>query len=477
MVRKTEIPYGDQFTPAQVDLPQVLEIIHCHGGNRDLILGVLCKTFFSAHGANSDNPEKQRRKLAGNAAISMVHYGLLDEDDYVPTELASELWELVDDPDALYSRFAKHILLNCRGIEVTETIEAMQKAGEKITLPTIQGRLEQRGLYVPPTTVYISTMRLWLGKAGVFELEAQWPRMYDVNHSRLEEILGVESDVIDNLTDLNKQQRDYLRALTRITKDGPVSGSEIAHLASTLYGGRYDRKNLPQKVLFPLQDLCYIKAKKTTRGRGAKPYEVTRTPKFYREITEPLVEAAARKAGLVPKDMLVPLDEILNDMKSSDTHVKGRALELLAIHLGWLIDLDFKGWRTRSADTGGAEVDVILEGARLIFSRWQVQAKNTPDRNVPLGDLAKEVGLALTFIWSAVVSGDYSGSSDTTMAQDFRDWQRWFDKGVEVDRATRVDHHFIENELDLRRTTRGSQYNAIVCMIALNSPRDFYTCF
>lgn len=77
--------------------------------------------------------------------------------------------------------------------------------------------------------------------------------------------------------------------------------------------------------------------------------------------------------------------------------------------------------------------------------------------------------------WSATLSGDYSGSSDTVMAKDFRDWQRWFDEGSEVDRATRVDADFVENELDLRRTTRGAQYNAILCMLALNCAKDFYT--
>jgi hypothetical protein len=79
--------------------------------------------------------------------------------------------------------------------------------------------------------------------------------------------------------------------------------------------------------------------------------------------------------------------------------------------------------------------------------------------------------------WSATLSGDYSGSSDTVMAQDFRGWQRWLNEGTEIDRATRVNEDFIENELDLRRTTRGSQYNAILCMLALNGAQDFYEGF
>ena len=86
---------------------------------------------------------------------------------------------------------------------------------------------------------------------------------------------------------------------------------------------------------------------------------------------------------------------------------------MLAIYFTRLIDLDFKGWRTRSADTGGAEVDVIVEGARLIFSRWQIQAKNT--KTVRLDDVAKEVGLSLIFIYSNVVmlvtTGDFTSDA------------------------------------------------------------------
>lgn len=87
-----------------------------------------------------------------------------------------------------------------------------------------------------------------------------------------------------------------------------------------------------------------------------------------------------------------------------------------------------------------------------------------------------KLGKALSkWYWSAVLSGDYSGSSDTVMAKDFRDWQRWFDTQTEIDRVARVDEEFIQNELGFRKTTRGSQYNAVLCMLALNGAKDFYT--
>jgi site-specific DNA-methyltransferase (cytosine-N4-specific) len=72
--------------------------------------------------------------------------------------------------------------------------------------------------------------------------------------------------------------------------------------------------------------------------------------------------------------------------------VKGKALELLAMHLCRLLGLRLVAWRHRWRETGGAEVDVIAEGTNLVFVRWEIQCKNTP--RVSLEDLAREIGIA-----------------------------------------------------------------------------------
>jgi site-specific DNA-methyltransferase (cytosine-N4-specific) len=56
-----------------------------------------------------------------------------------------------------------------------------------------------------------------------------------------------------------------------------------------------------------------------------------------------------------------------------------------------LLDIGYVATRLRAQSTGGAEVDLVFESARLVFSRWQVQCKNTA--RVSLDDVAKEVGL------------------------------------------------------------------------------------
>jgi len=56
-----------------------------------------------------------------------------------------------------------------------------------------------------------------------------------------------------------------------------------------------------------------------------------------------------------------------------------------------LTDLDYIATRLKGKQTGGAEVDVIFESSRLVYSRWQVQCKNS--KVVTLDDIAKEVGI------------------------------------------------------------------------------------
>lgn len=404
MTKKSEIPFGAQFSPSQVNLLQLLEIVHNFAGNRDKITENIRDRFFANHASRAANPEKQRWKLADNTVLAMRAYGLLEEDCATPTSLASELFTATSNPDDVYEHFAQHILINLRGIPLVETLDMMQCAGEKVTLRTLRKRLEQRGLHVPRGSVHLSSMRLWLAQAKVFDPDVKGgPRLYEVDQGRLKELLGIGMDAIDKLTQLNRAQRAFLRALVRLAGESdPLIANNVADLANMLYGVSYNHKQLPKSVLFPLRDLGYVKLTKSTAGRGAKPYEVSRTSKFYEEISNPILEAAADKAGLLPRDIFErSLSEILSDIGSTDTHIKGKALELLAIYLTRLLDLEFKGWRTRSADTGGAEVDVIVEGSRLIFSRWQIQAKNTS--TVRLDDVAREVGLSLTFIYSNVV--------------------------------------------------------------------------
>ena len=76
--------------------------------------------------------------------------------------------------------------------------------------------------------------------------------------------------------------------------------------------------------------------------------------------------------------------------------------------------------------------------------------------------------------WSAVLSEDYSGSSDTVMAKDFRDWKEWIISNKVIERINRITPDFF-TEMDLKTIKKGStRYNAILCILALNNAKDFF---
>lgn len=95
------------------------------------------------------------------------------------------------------------------------------------------------------------------------------------------------------------------------------------------------------------------------------------------------------------------LQEIRDDVDSTDTYIKGLALEALAIKIMGIIGLDFIKTRLKGSETGGAEVDVLFDSSRLLYSRWQVQCKNTS--KVSLDQVAKEVGLSHVLRTNAIV--------------------------------------------------------------------------
>lgn len=81
----------------------------------------------------------------------------------------------------------------------------------------------------------------------------------------------------------------------------------------------------------------------------------------------------------------------------------------------------------------------------------------------------------IRWYWSAALSRDYSGSSDSIMSQDFREMKTWFEEpDKKPERIQTVDAEFVENGLDLQQTTQGGRYKAVLGLYGLNTPKDFH---
>lgn len=392
MTKRSDLPFGSEFSPSVIDLSELLHLAVTHDGNTKGLQGAIQTRFFSKHGGGSAT---NQTTLAMNCRLGMKAYGLIDENTTL-TGFGRGLYTIRGDKAKLYETLARHILLNLKGMALVQCIRDMVAAGEKVDLTSLRAGLAERGVHYPSGGKHPSMMRLWLERAGVF-VGDRW----QIDEIRLQAVLGTNPEDFSVLARFTAEQRAFLRALgnTGVTKPQPAN--EIAKLATATYGVKFPEKSLPKLVLDALEKAGYIKATKTTTGRGAKPFMVAPTAKLVADVVAPLLDQLKNQTDPKLLDLLKkPLTEILIELKAGSRHIRGLALEALAFKLMRLLDMTYVATRLRAQSTGGAEVDLIFQSSRLVFSRWQVQCKNSA--RVSLDDVAKEVGLT-HFLKSNVV--------------------------------------------------------------------------
>jgi hypothetical protein len=276
---RSDVPFGSEFSPSQIDLPIILEIAHRHGSNWKAFEAEVRDRYFSDYATSDYN----KGKLANNTKLSMRAYGLIGNDDTQLTHAGLALFALRSDGDALYEAFSRHILKFCQGANFVQCILDMHAAAEEINLNKLRHWLKERGISVPRGAKHMSTLRLWLEKAGVFISG------YRVDKDRLETILGIGVEELEALAAFTPEQKAYIKALANIGASGPHPSNEIEKLAAATYGVNFNEKSLPKQILYPLRDAGYVALARGTRetGRGAKPFLVTATEKFASDLIGP----------------------------------------------------------------------------------------------------------------------------------------------------------------------------------------------
>jgi hypothetical protein len=296
--------------------------------------------------------------------------------------------------DNIHRLFAQHILTNLTGMSLLKAIEAINTRGETPTLELIAYELQEMGYDLSPNAIYTSTMRKWLKIAGVVEKE------YDINWDLVYELLGVNKDYIDEIYTLTSPQKYFLVSMIQLDINNFTPWNQIAQYAKSRYQIRLPSKTFVKDIIEPLVNIDLIETEKTTTGRGAKPNLVKLTNKTKNQFVHDLIVTIANLTKLSETELNRSFEDVVNDLDHPDKHIKGKALELLAIWMIRLTSLRFTEWRLRSyQSTGGGEVDVLAASDRFVYSRWQIQCKNT--RKVDVDVLAKEIGM--TFLTGADV--------------------------------------------------------------------------
>ena len=385
--KELRVPFTQQFTPEQTPMEDLLTLLENSKSSSQELKQLIAKSFFR----DRADPEK----LAGNTIISLKTYGLINRENE-NTELCQELILRKYEIDRVYELFAKHILLNMHGIEILETLREMKKANLPIQLSTLPDELLKRGIKGKNNSSDLSGLFGWLRKANVMD-------KYIINEHVYEAIVGIKIKTIESLMYLDQRQIAFLKALVAMNVEDWIPYNTVCSYAENLYTGeiKYNWKNIMKDILIPLQECDFIEIRKrekqdlkTPGGRGGKPSDIKPKGKFFNEIAIPILESLYTSAGFqqIRDIRSKQLSEIVKEAKQNkDSYKKGRALELLAIRLCQMLDLDFMKWReTDEKLTAGGEVDAMLHSSRLIYSRWQVQCKAS---NISLEAIAKEVGM------------------------------------------------------------------------------------
>lgn len=382
-LRWSDLPFGSEFSPSQIDLPTLLEIARQHGGDWKAFEAAIKSKYFAANPTSEYN----RGKLANNCKLGMIAYGIINRDARL-TDFGKKLHAARMDQATLYAELARHILLNLHGMTLVQCVQDIQASGESVDLIKLRQWLEERGIHFPRGGKHPSMMRLWLEKAGVFT--SGW----SLSPMRLKELAGASSEEVEALATLSLEQRAFLKTLANMAGPGPFASNELEKLATATYGVHFNEKALPKQVLYPLEKAGFVTLERATKeaGRGAKPFLVTPTTKLHKEVLAPLLEQLEKQTASDLRPLLrKSMHDILASLTAKDKYTRGLALEALAFKLMRLLDMDYVATRLRGVATGGAEVDLVFQSARLVFSRWQIQCKNTA--RVTLEDVAKEVGL------------------------------------------------------------------------------------
>jgi transcriptional regulator with XRE-family HTH domain len=408
------LPEANEFSPGQIKLRSVLDLATEHAGDRESLVEAIRQTFFSsAASRRTDEAARltQQRTRANNVLIGMKGYGLFDLSQSRLTPAGEGLARVQGD-ELLATTFAEHILKTPWNIEVLEAVRTLQAQGRRPSKATLQRELESRGFKLPRATTHHTKLLQWLREAGVIDAD------YEIDQELVAELLGISLTTLGEWESLTREQRTFLKTLRRLADTygaSPLPARDVVSQAKIEHGPIFREDQLAGRVFKPLIEHGWIEQDIAPGGRGGKSGRVAPTAKLLDLTLELLPEG---DEWGVPPDLRLkletPIESIIADLAHESTHIKGVALELLALRLAVDSGLTPLRFRLRAAETGGAEVDLVAEGAQLHFARWLFQCKNT--KTVSLADLAKEVGMAVMLrahVIVLVTTGRFASSVQT----------------------------------------------------------------
>ena len=379
------IPSFNDFSPGIIaDIREVLKAVEAATPDRSKIHKKWAELNFKG---------KVDKRSTTNTQATLTSTGLLDSGTMTLTA-AGEAIAAAKSKQEAAALFSAHIIKEKNGLLVLKAISALRSRQEKVTKDSLQKELKLFDVPLSTGTTDHTTLINWMAEGGLLNKADN----FEPVDNKIKQLTGVSLTGAQEWDNLPIQRQIFLAALRRLAaleKDHTVVAKRIYDECLSNHPVLFDGDQLQKKIVAPLEQAGWLEIHRSKGKQGGKSGTVTATNKL---MDVPLAVLLPDFESAIPSDLRskinTPLTEIRDLLESSSKNDRGLGLELLALRM--LIDLDLqpRGFRSRSADTGGAEVDLIAEGAHLLFSRWTIQCKHVTS-SVHLAAVAKEVGIAM----------------------------------------------------------------------------------
>jgi len=383
------LPSFNDFSPVILkgDLRLCLAAVRDGGKDDDAVISRWADEFFEG---------KKNNRSKTNIPATLRSTGLTTGTR--PMVLSEFGLEVLAAPTALEAaqRFCVGIFREHNGDVLLGAVAALRRRNEAISKESLKAELQLAGIEALSTnTTDHTTLKNWMVEAQFIAADGE------PNDGLLKALVGISATEMDEWAGLSLAQQVFLQQVLReyLVSPGSFLATQLLRPCMEKYPHLFDGAQFARQITKPLVAGGWIEVGGLGVGsNGGKSGRISCTAKL---LAIPIERAIPDFESTVPAELRAkidtPLKEIKSGLLSKDKNVGGLALELLALRMVLDLGLDPRNFRLRSAQSGHAEVDLLAEGAHLMFSRWTFQCKRYEKNTTKVGlsEVAKEVGIAL----------------------------------------------------------------------------------
>lgn len=402
------LPSFNDFSPGIIgDAREPLRILDKLAPDIPAVVAEWDRVFFKSAG---------NKRASTNIPATLTSLGLMTRTPFGLTEAGKAILAA---PDAVTAAqlLARHIVDTSNGMVIVDAVRSLNLRGEKLSKDSLKRELEIIGIKgLSNATTDHTTLLNWMIEGGLFKRSGSSNPQPD--EVVMKAVLGISAAERSSFADLPLSQQIFLQVLRRVaesTGGGEIAAKQIIDECLRDHQTRFDEDQIRGKVIKPLAEAGWVELPTTkSSGRGGKSGLIAPSAKL---LGIPIEAVLPDFDQVIPPDLRAKIDlpaaEVKRLLASDQTYERGLGLELLALKMILDIGLEPRAFRLRSRDTAYAEVDLTAEGKNLLFSRWNFQCKCVRGR-VRLGDVAKEVGLAIyskAHVVTVVTTSDFSSEA------------------------------------------------------------------